>query len=124
MNYKIDRTNGEETQFEIVADAVEQERLRVLQALLSVAAPPSTVFDSLTSRIDSVSGTWTSSNLDTEAVANDIWGKLHDEFGLDCRIVLADMTGNILNGKRSVVTGRYLAEIKRKAGEANRHQHQ
>jgi hypothetical protein len=117
MNYKIDRSNGEETQVDIVADAVEQERLRVLQALLKIAAPPSTGFASLASRVDSISGTWTSSNSDTEAVVNDIWGKLHDEFGLDCRIVLADMTGTILNGKRSVVAGRYLAEIKRNLGE-------
>ena len=56
MNYKIDRTNGEGTQFEIVGDTVEQEVLRVLKALRNFAAPQSAVA-SLAGRVDYLLGT-------------------------------------------------------------------
>jgi len=110
MKYKIDRTDGEQTQFEIVATAVEQERLRALKALLTLLEPQSAAFASCACKVDCIEGTWTSSNSDAEAVANDIWSTLQNEFGLDCRTVLGDQHGNILNGNGFVVAGRYLAK--------------
>jgi hypothetical protein len=115
MQYKIDRTNGEQTQFEILGHAADQMILWQLKDLRKSTAAQSVVesmFAHWRDALEPVKGRWTSTDSDADAVANDIWITLQKQFGLDCRMILRDLAGNPLNG-RDVRAGGFVGSARR-----------
>jgi hypothetical protein len=115
MEYKIDRNNGEQTQFEILGHIDDRTILWQLKDLRKSTADQS-VIDSMFAQwrdaLEPVKGRWSSTDSDAEAVANDIWITLQKQFGLDCRMILRDLAGNPLSG-RDVRAGGFVATARR-----------